>query len=76
MRHSLSFVALRKASRHHRRTMILDLFKLDGRVAVVTGGRRGLGQSMAWGLAEAGADIVCVSKHGQADETRRLVENV
>ena len=54
--------------------MILDLFKLDGRVAVVTGGRRGLGQSMAWGLAEAGADIVCVSKHGQADETRRLVE--
>lgn len=55
--------------------MILDLFKLDGRVAVVTGGRRGLGQSMAWGLAEAGADIVCVSKHGQADETRRLVES-
>ena len=55
--------------------MILDLFKLDGRVAVVTGGRRGLGQSMAWGLAEAGADIVCVSKHGQADEARRLVES-
>lgn len=55
--------------------MILDLFKLDGRVAVVTGGRRGLGQSMSWGLAEAGADIVCVSKHGQADETRRLVES-
>ncbi len=55
--------------------MILDLFKLNGRVAVVTGGRRGLGQSMAWGLAEAGADIVCVSKHGQADETRRLVES-
>ncbi|HLQ46098.1 MAG TPA: SDR family NAD(P)-dependent oxidoreductase, partial [Planctomycetaceae bacterium] len=54
--------------------MILNQFQLDGRVAVVTGGRRGLGQSMAWGLAEAGADIVCVSKHGQADETRRLVE--
>ena len=55
--------------------MILDQFKLTDRVAVVTGGRRGLGQSMAWGLAEAGADIVCVSKNGQADETRQLVES-
>lgn len=54
--------------------MILDQFKLDGRVAVVTGGRRGLGQSMAWGLAEAGADIVCISKSGEANETQRLVE--
>ena len=50
-------------------------FSLAGKVAIVTGGRRGLGQSMAWGLAEAGADIVCVSKSGQADETRRLVES-
>ena len=33
--------------------MILDLFKLDGRVALVTGARRGLGQAMALGLAEA-----------------------
>ena len=54
--------------------MILNQFQLNDRVAMVTGGRRGLGQSMAWGLAEAGADIVCVSKSGQADETRRLVE--
>ena len=54
--------------------MILNQFKLNDRIAIVTGGRRGLGQSMAWGLAEAGADIVCVSKSGQADETRRLVE--
>ena len=36
---------------------ILDLFKLDGRVALVTGVGRGLGQAMAIGLAEAGADI-------------------
>jgi 2-deoxy-D-gluconate 3-dehydrogenase len=56
--------------------MILDLFKLDGRVAVVTGGRRGLGQSMAAALAQAGADVACVSKTGNADETRRPVEAV
>jgi len=54
--------------------MILDLFKLDGRVALVTGARRGLGQAMACGLAQAGADVACVSRTGRADETRRLVE--
>jgi len=37
--------------------MILDSFKLDGKVALVTGARQGLGQAMALGLAEAGADI-------------------
>ncbi len=40
--------------------MILDQFKLDGKVAVVTGASRGLGQAMAFGLAEAGADISAV----------------
>lgn len=54
--------------------MILDLFKLDGRVALVTGASRGLGQGMALGLAQAGADIACVSRGGIADETRALVE--
>jgi len=44
--------------------MILDLFKLDNRVALVTGANRGLGQAMALGLAEAGADIACVSRSG------------
>jgi 2-deoxy-D-gluconate 3-dehydrogenase len=36
---------------------ILDAFRLDGKVALVTGMGRGLGQGMALGLAEAGADI-------------------
>jgi 2-deoxy-D-gluconate 3-dehydrogenase len=40
--------------------MILDKFKLDGKVAVVTGSARGLGQAMAVGLAEAGADVALV----------------
>jgi 2-dehydro-3-deoxy-D-gluconate 5-dehydrogenase len=41
--------------------MILDSFKLTGKVAIVTGCSRGLGQGMALGLAEAGADIVGVA---------------
>jgi 2-deoxy-D-gluconate 3-dehydrogenase len=36
---------------------VLDLFRLDGNVALVTGVGRGLGQAMTVGLAEAGADI-------------------
>jgi NAD(P)-dependent dehydrogenase (short-subunit alcohol dehydrogenase family) len=39
-------------------TGILSKFKLEGRTAVVTGGARGLGLSMASGLADAGANIV------------------
>jgi 2-deoxy-D-gluconate 3-dehydrogenase len=40
--------------------MILDQFRLEGKVAVVTGCSTGLGQGMSCGLAEAGADIVGV----------------
>lgn len=54
--------------------MILDLFKLDGRVAFVTGAGRGIGQALAWGLAQAGADIATVTRTGSSPETRRLVE--
>jgi len=41
---------------------ILDLFKLHGQTALVVGGNRGLGLSMAKALAEAGADIVIASR--------------
>ncbi|MBN1933666.1 MAG: SDR family oxidoreductase [Anaerolineae bacterium] len=40
---------------------MLDLFKLDGKTALVTGCRRGIGRAFAEALAEAGADIVGVS---------------
>lgn len=41
--------------------MILDQFKLNGKTALVTGCKRGIGLAMAVGLAEAGADIIGVS---------------
>ena len=41
----------------------MDLFNLKGKVALVTGGSKGLGKAMARGLAEAGADIVVSSRH-------------
>jgi 2-dehydro-3-deoxy-D-gluconate 5-dehydrogenase len=40
---------------------VLELFRLDGKTALVTGCRRGIGKAMAVALAEAGADIVGVS---------------
>ena len=40
---------------------VLDQFNLSGKTALITGCRRGIGKSMAVGLAEAGADIVGVS---------------
>lgn len=49
--------------------MGLESFRLDGRVALVTGGNRGLGLVMAKALAEAGADVVVVSRQqSQAEE--------
>jgi 2-deoxy-D-gluconate 3-dehydrogenase len=52
--------------------MILDQFKLDGKVAVVTGSSQGLGQAIALGLAEAGADIALVDIR-EMDHTRTRI---
>ncbi|MFM8570575.1 MAG: SDR family NAD(P)-dependent oxidoreductase [Pirellula sp.] len=40
----------------------VDLFRLDGQLAVITGGSRGLGWAMACGLASAGANVLLVSR--------------
>ena len=55
--------------------MILESFRLDGKVAVVTGSSRGLGQSAAVALAEAGADLALIDR-SVAKETARLVEDL
>lgn len=52
--------------------MILDQFKLDGKVAIVTGASRGLGQAIAVALAEAGADVAGVSTKGAHDTGKRI----
>lgn len=57
--------------------MVLDQFKLDGKVALVTGSASGLGQAIAVALAEAGADVACQARAaGQADETCRAIERM
>ncbi len=45
------------------KVMSRQLFDLTGRVALVTGGSKGLGKAMARGFAQAGADVVISSRH-------------
>jgi NAD(P)-dependent dehydrogenase (short-subunit alcohol dehydrogenase family) len=53
----------------------LDLFRLEGRTAIVTGGGRGLGRHMAEALSDAGANVVlCARKLEPLEEVREEIE--
>ena len=54
--------------------MILDKFKLDGKVALVTGASSGLGQAIAIGLAEAVADVACHAR--SADKAAGTIASI
>ncbi len=53
--------------------MILEKFRIDGQVAVVTGGTKGLGRAIALGLAEAGADMVAISRRPNPDLEKAIL---
>ncbi|KAK9321847.1 2-deoxy-d-gluconate 3-dehydrogenase [Lipomyces orientalis] len=56
--------------------LIEKMFSLQGKVAVVTGGTRGIGAAIAIGLAEAGADIIMLQRDTSRRETLTAVEAV
>jgi NAD(P)-dependent dehydrogenase (short-subunit alcohol dehydrogenase family) len=53
---------------------VFNQFRLDGRVAIVTGGSKGLGKAMAQALAEAGASVVLCSRH--RDECQAALDSI
>ena len=55
--------------------MILDMFKLDGKVAIVTGSNTGLGQGICKAYVEAGAKVVGVSRRPSTETAEMLGEN-
>src|SRR5699024_880042 len=52
------------------------LFNLEGKVAIVTGGNRGLGGAMSLGLAEAGADIVIIQRSKEETEIAQKIRDL
>ncbi|PNP59987.1 hypothetical protein THARTR1_00011 [Trichoderma harzianum] len=54
----------------------MELFSLAGKTALVTGGTRGIGQAIAIGLAEAGADIVLVQRNTEESVTKQNIETL
>ena len=56
--------------------MILDAFKLDGKVALVTGASTGLGAAIAVALAEAGADVACHGNSHTPDATCEAISRL
>lgn len=55
---------------------MVEDFKLDGKVAIVTGGGTGIGSGILKGLAEAGADIACVYNSHEPVEMKKYVEDI
>ncbi len=54
---------------------IIDSFRLDGKVAIVTGASSGLGVAFAEGLAQAGADVaICARRAERLEQTKQRVE--
>jgi 2-dehydro-3-deoxy-D-gluconate 5-dehydrogenase len=59
------FLILHLPPKEHSVTLVHDLFALDGRLALVTGGNGGLGRAMALGLKEAGARVVITGRNAE-----------
>ncbi|HEV2953375.1 MAG TPA: SDR family NAD(P)-dependent oxidoreductase, partial [Candidatus Dormibacteraeota bacterium] len=54
----------------------IQAFSLQGKTAVVTGARSGIGQAIAIGLAQAGADLILWGGRGGLDETAKAVSDL
>ncbi|KAK9459236.1 NAD(P)-binding protein [Lipomyces oligophaga] len=57
-------------------TQARDLFSLEGKVAVVTGGTRGIGAGICIGFAEAGADVVLIQRSATNTSTKDAIEKM
>lgn len=55
---------------------VMDMFRLEGRTALVTGGSKGLGRAMALALAQAGANVVICSRNSDeaAEEAKAIAQ--
>ncbi|MEX2460268.1 MAG: SDR family oxidoreductase [Paenibacillaceae bacterium] len=56
--------------------MVLDLFRLDGKVAAITGPTRGIGYSIAIALAEAGADVALLQRSQDQLDVKKAIEQL